>query len=275
MRAECDEKLTSFDLNTRYSYLRQTGEVTFFTSDIEGDLRPLRLSYPWGFRLRRSINGWLAVSLGLTGLWGSRVSSYKNSVSVVEAIGRQYVYFVDITDFTLAAKGLAPLVGLHLGKNLSPGLRLEAHISGGPLFAECRYSMVYEEAPTSDLGEYYEMPYNGLLEEKGKGLGLALSAGVSLNVSLGMGISMFLEAGHVWQTVHHVSGPGSRLQYGTREYWEDVWYMKAISKNKDWGSLYLVYPSNHPPDKQDYSQVRPFKLDLSGAQVRIGFSYRL
>jgi hypothetical protein len=275
LRTTIEEDLINFNLNTKYSYLRQIGEVTFFTSDIEGDLRPLRISIPWGFRLRRTLNDWLAVSVGLSGFWGSRVSSYKHSVSVVEAIGRQYIYFVNLTDFTLAAKGLVPAVGLHLGKNLNPRLRLEAHVGGGPVFAECRYSVSSEEAPTSDLGEYYETPYNGHLEEIGRGTGLALSAGASIFFSLGPRLGLFLDVGYAWQTITKVTGPGFNENNEGTLNWDDTWAIKFFSKDRDWGSLSFIYPSNYWPEEQDSNRVRPFKLDLSGTQVRIGFSYRL
>ena len=274
-RAEIDEAVILFDLNTKYSYLRQTGEVTFFTSDIEGGLQALRISLPWGFRLRRSINDWLAVSAGLSGFWGSRVSSYKHSVSVVEAAGPQYVYFVNLADFTLAARALIPSVGLHLGKNLNPRLRLEAYVGGGPVFAECRYSVNCLEAPTSDLGEYYEVPINGHIEEKGRGTGLALSASAGLFLALGPRVGLFFDIGYAWQTVREVSGPGFDNSREGIMTWDGTWAMKSYSKVRDWGNLSFIYPSNYWPEEHQPRWARPFMLDLSGVQVRFGFSYRL
>lgn len=274
-RVDIDQNLAYFNLNTKYAYLRQTGEVTFFTSDIEGALRPLRLSLPGGIRLRRSLNEWLSVSLGLTGFWGNRVSEYRHRVSVVEAGGLQYVYFINQTDFTLAAWGLAPVAALHFGKNLNPRLRLEVHLGGGPLFAECLYSSHEEQAPTSDLGDFYEYPYNGYVEEKGKGTGLMLSGGAGLSLALSRRTGLFLEAGYAWQTVSKVTGPGISISTIETKSWNGEWAMKAFLKERDWGSFYVEYPSNYWPEHLLPNRVRPFKLDLSGAQVRVGFYYRL
>jgi len=274
-RVQMDEGLIDFNLEQRYSYLRQTGEVTFFTSDIEGGLLPLRFSIPWGIRLRRSLTDGIDVSLGLTGLSGSRTSSYLHRLSVAEASGRQYVYFVKITDFTLAARGFVPVVGLHLGRNLSPRLRLEAQIAGGPLFASCLYSERQEEAPTSDLGDYYEPPYNGYIEEKGAGTGSALSVGTELTMALGPKLGVFLEAGYAWLRVGKISGPGSNADNIDNKSWDGQWAMKAYSLARDWGNFYQEYPSNYWPEDQLSLRARPFRLDLSGVQLRVGFSYRL
>ncbi len=274
-RIQIDEGLTIFDLYTKYAYLRQKGEVTFFTSDAEGGLRALRFAVPGGFRLRRSLTNWLDVSAGLEGFWGRMVSKYQYRVAVVEAVGPQYVYYVKLTDYTLAAWGLAPVVGLHVSRNLSPRLRFEARLSGGPLFANCLYSTNQEEAPLSDLGEPYEIPFNGYLEEKGAGMGLSLSAGGSLNLALGPRLGVFIEAGYDWRTVNELSGPGRSVSNLENKKWEGPWAMKSYSKVREWGSYYQEFPSNYWPEELLPQRVRSFKLDLSGAQVRIGFFYRL
>ena len=274
-RAGFEEDLNFFTLNERYAYLRQTGEVTFFTADIKGEIMPLRLSIPWGVRLRRSLTERLDVSLGLIGFYGSRTSDYEDRVSVVEASGSQYVYFVKITGFRLAARGIAPVLGLHWGEDLSPRLRLEAQVSGGPLFAGCHYSSNYEEAPMSDLGELYETPYTGYLEEKGTGTGWTLAAGAGLSLALGPKLGVFFEIGYAWQRVNEVSGPGVSINSIEEKTWDGAWNMKIHSLARSWGSFYQEFASNYWPEDQLVKLSRPFRLDMSGAQVRLGFSYRL
>jgi hypothetical protein len=269
------EDLNRFKVDARYSYLRQTGNVIFFTGDTEGDLQPLRLSIPWGFRLRRSLTDWLDVSLGLVGFYGHRTSDFENRVSVVEASSSQYVYSVKVTDFRLVARGIAPVLGLHAGLDLGSRLRVEAQVSGGPLFAGCHYSFNDEEAPMSDLGEYYELPYNGYLEEKGTGIGWTLAAGAGLHLALGPRLGVFLEAEYAWQRVKNLTGPGTSVIDGIRLNWDGPWKMKVHSLDRPWGNFYREYASNYWPEEELAKLARPFTLDVSGFQARVGFSIRL
>jgi len=127
----------------------------------------------------------------------------------------------------------------------------------------------------SDLGEYYEVPYTGFLEEEGTGTGWTLAAGAGLSLALGPKLGVFLEIGYAWQRVNEVSGPGISISSIEEKSWDGTWNMKYISLARSWGNFYQEFASNYWPEDQLAKLARPFRLDMSGAQVRIGFCFRL
>ncbi len=275
-RAEFDEANIDFTLNQYFSYKRSTGEYTFYTNEIKGELDKVRVALTGGIRLRRDLNRWLSVSFEMSAFSARRRSSYENRSTIVEAGGDQYIYNSTIPEFTLSAEGLVPAVGLQAGKNFGRRLRAGFHLSCGPLLARCRYFSVYNDFPVSDLGDIIEeYSIGGSLEENGRGTGVSLAAGAGLEWKLSRNTGFFLEVDYAYRRVRHLSGPGWRQTKTEYKEWTGEWWIKNFWLQEKWGTFYGEFPSNSWPDKQLPRRVREFDLDLSGAEAKIGLYFRL
>ncbi len=277
LRGSFDRMSGDFYGNDYMTYLVSQGQIASFTRTSDGGtLRPLQRSVPFDVRLRRSLNRWLDVSLGLSVLSGSRRSSVSNYYEVAELDGSTSIYLDSLDDYTLAVKGYLPAVGVHAGGNLSPSLRLEASLSGGPLFAECRYFFRYESnlpAPGDDGP--IDVLQNGSIDERGRGTAAAFHLGLKADYLLTRRTGVFVEGGYAFQSVRGVSGPGSRSDTGLRDTWEGEWAMKQKVQIEPWGTGRFLWPSNAwELFGGDWWRARDFKLDLSGFQLRIGVFFR-
>ena len=277
LRAKFDDLHSAYYGEDYFQHLKEQGEIHSFVKTNEGgEARLLKHSIPVGFRIRYGITSWLDLSLGITYLSGTRNSSYKNHFEVVENGGSANIYSDEFLNYTLASKGYIPSIGIHLGKRIAPYLRLETYLTGGPLFAECRYSMNYitrwpvsfTEGALGDLDE-------GVLEEKGRGVGLSLQTGVRLNFEFATKYGLLVEGGYAFQEVTDISGPGIRSQASNRDSWEGEWGIKQDIRVMPWGTARFLWPSNAWTTFQGtWWRARDFKLDLSGFQLRIGIFYR-
>jgi hypothetical protein len=263
-------------LNDMYSYYRQTGVVSFYQSDLGESLRPLKFSYSYGVRARRSLKSWLSLSLGVSGLTGRSSMAATNRFTVIETSGRQYVDQYDIEEYILGIQAWIPTVSLHAGVNLFRDLRLEARLGGGPLFASCRYRKQTSVAPVSDLGQLLDDVYSSRLEEKGSGTGWSWDGGVVAQLALGRSLSLIFEASYAFRRLDRLSGPGEAVTSdGTNDKWNGGWEMKSFFEADPWGIYALEFPSNYWPESEMPRRVRNFVLDLSGFELKLGFSFRL
>jgi hypothetical protein len=277
LRATFDDMYNTFYADDYFQYQKEQGEiVSFVKTNDGGKANLLKHSIPVGIRFRYSITNWFDFSLGLTYLTGTRKSSYKNRFEVVENEGPTALYTEEFLNYTLAAKGFVPTVGIHMGKRISPSLRLEAYFTGGPLFAECLYSIEWNsEWPASGSSGDFGNLEEGLLEEKGTGTGLALQTGVKMDFDFAKHYGLFMEGGYAYQAVSTVSGPGTRSFPSHRDSWEGEWAMKQDLQIKPWGTARFLWPSNGwEIFGGTWWRARDFELDLSGFQVRIGIYYR-
>jgi hypothetical protein len=277
MRADFDDMSRMFYYDDYLQYLKSQGQIASFSKANEGgQAQFLRHSIPFGMRLRYRLAGWLDFSLGLTRFSGDRNSSYKNTYHVTENDGLPSVYFEELSAYTLGSKGYIPSFGVHLGTPLTRNLRLEGYLAGGPLFAECLYSLSYEsQGPLLDSGGNLESPENGILEERGSGTGLSVEMGARLDLRLKARFGVFLEGGYAYQRVSSISGPGIRSLASHRDSWEGDWGIKQDVKVEPWGTARFLWPSNGwTIFGGTWWRLRDFELDLSGVQMRMGLSYR-
>lgn len=259
------------------TYRVSQGEIASFSKTTEGgDFRPLGRSVPFQFRVRRSLARWLDVSLGFSYLAGSRRSSFTDHYAVTELGGATVNYVDQYDEYTVAAKGFLPSAGVHVGGKISPSLRLELGLSGGPLFAECRYFIRYESNvpwPGADGPE--DALHNGVLEEKGKGTAAAFHLGLKADYLLTRRSGVFVEGGYAFQSVRGVYGPGTRSDTGQRDTWEGEWAMKQMVQVEPWGTGRFLWPSNGwELFGGEWWRARDFRLDLSGFQARVGVFFR-
>ncbi len=277
MRADFDEMSRMFYYDDYLRYLKSQGLIASFSKSNEGGRAQfLRHSIPFGVRIRYRLAGWLDFSLGLTRFSGDRSSSYKNTYHVTDSAGVPSVYFEEFSAYTLGSKGFIPSLGVHLGTSLTRNLRLEGYLAGGPLLAECLYSLSYESRePLVDSNSNLESPDNGILEERGSGMGLSVETGARLNLRLKNRLGVFLEGGYAYQRVGSISGPGMRSLASHRDSWEGDWGIKQDVKVEPWGTARFLWPSNGwTIFGGTWWRLRDFELDLSGVQVRTGLSYR-
>ena len=277
LRATFDDMYGSFYGEDLFLYQVDQGQIKSFVKTNEGGkANYLRHSIPIGIRLRYGITNWFDISFGFSYFTGTRESRFKNTFEVVENGGTTALYTDEFRNYALSAKGYIPSVGIHIGKEISSLLRLEAFFTGGPLFAECSYAMDWASGwPLSDSNGDFGNLQEGTLEEVGKSTGQSLQAGAKLDFNLAKRYGLFIEVGYAYQKVSDLSGPGTRSLTSHRETWEGDWAMKQDIRARPWGTAHFLWPSNG----WDYFQgtwwrARDFELDLSGFQVKIGLYFR-
>jgi hypothetical protein len=277
LRATFDDLYDTFYGEDYFQYQVQQGEIESFVKTNEGGkARLLRHSIPVGIRLRYSITDWFDISFGFSFTSSARESSYKNMFEVFEVEGSPALYADEFLSYTLSAKGYIPSLGIHLGKRITPSLRLEGYLTGGPLFAECSYYIDWSSGwplvdSTGDFGDLTQ----GFLEEKGKGTGLSLQAGAKMDWDIAKHYGLFVEGGYAYQTVDDLSGPGIRSMSSHRETWEGDWGIKQDFRERPWGTASFLWPSNAWVfSKGTWWRARDFELDLSGFQVKLGIYFR-
>ncbi len=277
LRPQFDSLSAAFYNDDYFHYQKSRGEIrSYVKSNQGGKPKLLKHSLPAGIRVRYGITAWLDVSLGLTHFSNERESSFRDDYEVVGKDGLVSVYSEEFKNYRLAAEGFVPSMGIHLAKDLSPSLRMEAYFSGGPLFAECSYSMLYDTLwATPDLAGDLDRLHEGSLEEKGKGVGLSLQAGTKMDFRLAKHVGMFVEGGYAFQNAYKITGPGTRIGTSAKDLWEGEWAIKQDVKIEPWGTGRFLWPSNgwviFPGT---WWRARDFKLDLSGFQAKLGVFYR-
>jgi len=277
MRADFDDMSSSYYLDDYYQYQKNQGQIASFSRLNEGGRAGyLRYAVPLGIRFRYRLFGGFDLSLGVTRFAGSRSSRYKNTWDVAYSDGSRSTYTEDTRDYRLSASGVVPSLGLHFGKSFGRNLRGEAYFSGGPLLAECSYTLNY-----SSLGTYPHSARNrenaepGILDENGKGTGFALQTGLRLDLRLRDRTGIFVEGGYALQKVEKIAGSGKREQAGQRDSWEGDWGIKQDYINQPWGQARFRWPSNAwVIFGGTWWHLRDFKLDLSGLQLKTGVYFR-
>ena len=277
LRARFDDIYDSFYSEDYFRYQVAQGEIISFTKTNEGGkANILRHSIPMGIRFRYGITDWFDISFGLSYFTSSRESSYKNTFEVTENGGSPALYSDEFLSYKLASSGYAPTLGIHLGKRISSLLRVEAFLTGGPLFAECSYFMDWNSGwPVVDSNGDFGNLKDGFLEEKGKGTGVSLQAGAKLDLDFAEHYGLFVEGGYAYQAASDLSGPGTRSMTSHRETWEGDWGIKQDVRERPWGTALFLWPSNGWNFSQGtWWRARDFELDLSGFQVRLGIYFR-
>jgi hypothetical protein len=101
-----------------------------------------------------------------------------------------------------------------------------------------------------------------------------LAAGAGLEWKLNRNAGFFLEADYSSRQVRRLSGSGWMQSDDGYNRWKGEWWIRKYWRERAWGILHQEYPSNYWPDELLSERVRPFNLDLSGAEARIGLYFR-
>ena len=284
-RTEYDRLYEDFYTELRYSYYRGIhGNFVSYSGRVDGEFNEIKQALPVGLRLKYKLNRALSVSLGFKYLSDKQDSqvTYEYDVRLVEPDAVQFydefTLFQENSPYSVSVKAYVPMVGVHYRLGKIRFLNLEAFLAAGPLFARCEFM---RRRYASSLDSYdYQTEVDSSLEMTGKGTGLALEAGLQVNLKLVGNIYLLVEGGYAYQTAWSITGPGSS-ETTTRDSnmdgftdsasWDGPWTMVEGYLENEWGRFPYAYPTSQPRT----GNAREFRLDLSGAQVRLGLSFRL
>jgi hypothetical protein len=193
-----------------------------------------------------------------------------------ELSDERYNESISYSPYSLSAKAYIPMVGVHLLKKLKNSLVLEGFLCGGPMFAECRYfsDWNYDWVTEGPGYTYLTFSSSGILEETGKGTGISLDLGGRLSYPFISGFEIFLEASYAYQVAKSISGPGREEIEGRDADWDARWGIKGETVSAAWGEVETEFPTAYWPNDSEEDRIRDFELDLSGFQLRLGFSFR-
>jgi len=266
------EEYFNFWHQQRHDYNVKAGYYQSFDFDREGDFETIKSAFPLGLRIRWNVYKSLSISLGFKYISAKASSPVDHFTEILlnNGVLRENLY--SFSQLAISASGWVPLLGIHWEKKLSPRTGLELYASGGPFSGKCDlgYDYVREQREDNVLTSSSIVS----VREEGKGQGISLEAFVRLNHSLSKGLGFFFETGYVLQKVNSLEGPGVLNVDGNLDEWEGEWGMKEKYAADYWGQYYIIYPSNAWEFSEDKRWVRYFNLDLSGFQVRIGFSFQ-
>ena len=251
----------------RYEYYRQVGYIQDYDTGLEGRFRGLRWGFPIGLRVRYRATSWLDLSLGVRGFRGSVASRFSIDSRLTDGDGNTSELSRVYDPLKISASGITPLLGLHVRRTITAGIGLEAFLAGGPLFG----SISYVRQVYSETGGATPLSF---LEEKGNGVGVELEAGLRLETVVGRDLRLFVETGYAHQTASALKGGGFLRSASGEASWEGEWGMKEADLVDYWGAHSLFIASNRWTAEDAPLRQRGFRLDLSGAQVRVGIAVR-
>lgn len=271
LRAEGEEQEEKFFYQDYYDYLKNYNLISY-NNISTGEFKKITNTIPYGFRFKYYLNRSIAISLGLKYLSRRQVSHINNQFQLQYNFG-EYREKSGFSPYTLSAKALTPMLGIHFSKHISDFISLEGYLMGGPLWAECSYGFERHRERFSLNSNLSFLSPDWKVEEKGTGTGFALEGGVRINKHIWKNIHLFIEGGYAYQVVKKLSGPGNQTYGRVISSWEGDWGIKEFNITRDWGNLDYPFPSNYWETAGEV-KLRDFKLDLSGFQLRMGFSYR-
>jgi hypothetical protein len=252
----------------RYDHYRKVGYIRDYETKSEGRLRSLRMGFPVGVRVRYRVASFLELSLGVRGFWGSVDSTYTTDVRVINRDGHRSDLRRVYDPLKISASGITPLFGLHLRRKVGNRIGLEAFLAGGPFFGSILYSRKSHSESSGAVSDSF-------LEEKGRGVGIALDGGLRLETPVSRDLALFIETGYAFQSAGGFKGEGLLRTGSGQQTWESEWGMKEDYLADYWGTLGLLTASNSWTTEDTPLRRRDFRLDLSGVQVRLGIAVRL
>jgi len=284
-RPEYDRLYEDFYTELRYGYYHDaSGNFVTYSGWVDGEFNKIKQALPVGLRIKYELTPAFSVSLGFKHLSSRQDSqvTYQYDVRQVDPDGVQFYdefsLFQENSPYSISVKAYVPMVGIHYKLGKIRSFNLEAFLAAGPMFAECDF---VRRRYASSLDSYdYLTESDSSLEMKGKGTGLALEAGLQINVKVFKHIYLLMEGGYAYQIAGRVSGPGSSENttrdsnsdgYTESAAWDGQWTMVEGYLENEWGRFPYSYPTGQPGT----GNTPNFKLDLSGAQIRLGLSFRL
>jgi hypothetical protein len=271
---EADERLHYLQYDHYLEYLRSSGQIESWSATADGGRKRLKAAWLLEPRLRYGLSGSLSLSAGMRFLRGGGEQDIRHEYTRELGGGDRYVEMLAFSPYRLAVRGCWPCVGVHLRRRLGRRFAAEGHAAAGPLFASVSYRSAWTYA-WDMRGNDYSWPVfrdEGERDEKGSGTGCGLELGARIEMPLGPRLAVFLGGGYSWQRVGSLSGSGRETRAGEADSWSGKWVMRSETIAAPWETIAIAYPTCRPRDDAVDS---PFRLDLSGWQLRCGLSWRL
>ncbi|MCJ7682570.1 MAG: hypothetical protein MUP70_17710 [Candidatus Aminicenantes bacterium] len=271
-----DKEYQHFTYDERYDYFQPIDNIDSWNVNQEGARGRIKSAFPFGLRLKYFLTPGFAVSIGLAALKANRKKHLSYQYIRNFSYGDIYYEDTEFDPYRLSVSALSPKIGIHLRKSLSERFEMEAHLVGGPFFISMKTFSEWEYTFTIDEGRGPYVPFNGggLLEQEGKGTGLAVDGAFKLNALVGKKWGVLLEAGYAYQWVGSISGAGRQELNGETETWDGRWKVYTVKLEGEWGERTLDFPSNYPLSENFYESERNFRLNLSGPQLQLGLFFR-
>jgi len=274
-----------FFYSGQYDYLHSLyGNDFTYSVTRSGDeaLKTINKGIPLGIRVRYALSRSISVSLNLDYLRENRLSSTEFQYRITDLSQgpiqtTPQTVEAGYSDFFLGVSAWIPQIGIHVGLPLGENWRLGGSVSAGPLLARCR-SVVETRFKFQYQNGYWSENFY-LLEMKGAATGLAFDLNGELRRRLTRRLSCFMTAGYAWHRAANVTGSGrnqslsrdsNAVQDMVENSWEGRWQKKDAVYLRNWGEFRQSYYGNYFSAGDD---VDDFVLDLSGFQVKAGFSW--
>lgn len=268
------------DLNLRADYdrqylVRQKEYYSYYFPAVEqgvgvSDFRKIKSTFPFGFRFKYRISRAFSLSLGFK--YFSKSETSEANARFHDMSTQSYSLDFSYSPYTLSISGFAPLLGVHFLIKTMNFLDFELFLSGGPLFAKCRY-LIGDTRLYSRSNSVYRAQETSY-EIDGKSTGISLNTGARIYAGIIGNLKFFCEGGYSYQKAKNLQGQGkfiyyryvdpSRKEIFGESDWEGFWGIKETQE-------YAPLPSNEW-EKND-QRVSDFNLDLSGLFFHIGFSF--
>jgi len=273
--ARYDKGIQEFFYDSLYESQRRAGTILNWNKSETGERALIGLAFPLGFRARLNLCGPFAVSLGVKLSYARRESDYSFDYTRRDPDQYENRETVAYRPYLLSAKSLAVLAGVHFAKPLYKKMSLEAFLAAGPVFADCNYSSSWEYTwHRTGHGENWDVTQlTGLLEEKGRGTGLAADLGARVQYPFGQRLALFLEGAYTYQVVKTIKGKGREIRGDEVTEWEGTWAFKKETIQAPWGTMEAETPTNYWLEGSASSRSRDFRLNASGFTARIGLSF--
>jgi hypothetical protein len=270
-----DTGVQGFLFDEKYAWRASRGEILSWTRTGAGEREELTHAFPKGARVKYSLNGWLAVSLGLTRL--SRTESLAAPFEYSSSLAPGYgdVERIEVAPFSLSAEAYAPLAGVHLRKPSSSRLGLEVFVLGGPIHVDAHYeqNLSYQWFSQEAGRQTLVFEEQSRRVEDGSGNGLALEVGARLKLKVHGRWGLSLDAGYAHRKVGSLTGSGSETRNGETQSWQGDWRVRQVQLEAPWGARSFEYPTSFAGPGPGGGASRSFELDLSGLQLRLGLVF--
>ncbi|MCX6559913.1 MAG: hypothetical protein NTZ26_05300 [Candidatus Aminicenantes bacterium] len=265
---------------------RQGSWFTYSTVDgIEGEYPRLRNLFPAGARLAYEVDDRWSLFLGLSyisgrsSVPGSAVVDGRNlNPDTVEMVNI-YRLEIEYPVHRLAVRAWAPTLGARFRFPISKKVDLSAYVAAGWMWARFAWDCERTQTTTDEKSHWSRSVYGG--SASGRGAGLIVETGGRLRVGLSNRLDAFLEAGWAYRRASGAKGDftyrsghadDNSTPYETTSVYRDIEYwVKDYHINNTWGSWTYsnVYVGVYTPPS------RPFLLDLSGLEMKVGLAWRL
>jgi hypothetical protein len=274
LAVDADESVQRLRYDHYLQSLQDRDQILSWSATAEGGRRRITSGWQLEPRLRYRLGASFSLSAAVRVQRGGGSQNLLFEFTRVLAADDRYVETLAFIPYRLSVQSFWPNIGIHFRRPIGRQMHAAGHVAAGPLFAGVSYRSAWTYA-WDMRGSNYTWPVfrdAGERSEKGTGTGFGLELGARLERALGNRLAVFLQGGYIWQEVNAISGSGRETRAEETETWSGKWVSRGETIIAPWETLAISFPTCRPRVGAD---DRPFRLDLSGWQLRAGFSWRL